>query len=62
MKCARGGQAGGLPSSAWAICTVHVCTINSHGKKPEDPAWTKRYFRIRGELTDKESTIVLDDL
>lgn len=29
------------------LCTLHTCAIASHGWKPGDPEWTKRYFSLR---------------
>ena len=43
------------------ICTVHVCCINSLGFKPNDPAWTKRYFKLRDQINRLEVED-LDDL
>jgi len=31
-------------------CTLHTCAINSLGFKPGDPAWTKRYFKLRARI------------
>ena len=35
-------------------CTLHVCSINSLGFDPKDPAFTKAYFKLRGALTVAE--------
>lgn len=32
------------------ICSIHTCHINALGFKPNDSAWTKRYFRLRSAL------------
>ena len=32
------------------LCTLHVCCINGLGFNPQDPAWTKRYFKLRAKL------------
>lgn len=34
------------------LCTLHVCSINSHGFKPNDLEFTKKYFDIRNEIDD----------
>ena len=31
-------------------CTVHTCAINGFGFKPNDPKWTKKYFRLRARI------------
>jgi hypothetical protein len=28
------------------MCTTHVCIVNSIGGKPNDAAWTKRYYEL----------------
>jgi len=38
------------------LCTVHTCQINGLGFKPGDPAWTKRYFDLREQLEETESS------
>jgi hypothetical protein len=35
-------------------CTLHTCEINSSGYKRGDPAWTRKYFRLRGEIEKLE--------
>ena len=32
------------------LCTLHTCAVNSHGFKPGDPEWTKRYFDLREKI------------
>ena len=36
------------------LCTLHVCSINSIGCDPKDPAWTRKYFDLRDQLEVKE--------
>lgn len=43
------------------ICTLHVCCINSLGFKPNDPAWTERYFEIRARIDALESELPTPD-
>lgn len=38
------------------LCTLHVCCIGSFGFKPNDPGWTREYFRIRRAI-DRESSV-----
>ena len=35
-------------------CTLHVCSVNSIGFKPNDPVWNKKYFKLRAELDKLE--------
>jgi len=32
------------------ICTVHVCCIQGFGFNPDDPGWTREYFKLRKKL------------
>jgi len=32
------------------LCTLHTCAINSHGVKPGDHEWTKKYFELRDKI------------
>lgn len=34
------------------LCTLHTCAINSFGFKPDDMAWTERYFKLREAIED----------
>lgn len=43
-------------------CTLHTCDINSLGVKKGDPAWTKRYFKLRDEIEELESESIVDSL
>lgn len=43
-----------VPPHMRPICTVHDCQINSYGFDPQQPNWTKIYFRIRGEIEHLE--------
>lgn len=35
-------------------CTLHTCQINGLGFKPGDAKWTRRYFKLRGQLNELE--------
>ena len=39
-----------VPPRLRILCTVHVCSINDLGYDPEDPDWTRRYFRLREKI------------
>jgi len=41
-----------VPPHLRPICTVHVCCINSLGFKPNDPKWTKKYFKLREKIEE----------
>ena len=39
-----------VPPHLRPLCTLHTCDINGHGFKPNDPAWTKKYFDLRASI------------
>lgn len=44
------------------ICAVHTCEVNNLGCKVGDPAWTRKYMKLRNEITELDITIALADL
>lgn len=46
------------------MCTVHVCSIQAFGQKPDDRAWNEAYWQLRNRIddllyeVDKENGIV----
>lgn len=50
------------PAYLRPICTVHVCCINGFGFKPNDPEWTKEYFRLRRAIDRNEPYVDLEGL
>jgi hypothetical protein len=39
-----------VPPHLRPLCTLHVCSINGFGFDPKDPAFTRRYFRLRDKI------------
>ncbi len=39
-----------VPPHIRKLCTLHLCSINSLGFQPEDPRFTKQYFKLREEI------------
>ena len=42
----------GCVAPPWSrpLCTLHVCSINGLGFDPQDPAFTKAYFKLRKKI------------
>jgi hypothetical protein len=34
------------------LCTLHVCSIQSLGQKPDDPEWNETYYQLRNHIDD----------
>lgn len=49
------------PPHVRPLCTFHVCSISALGFDPKDRAFTKEYFRLRGQIEklDKPGTFGL---
>lgn len=45
-----------VPPHMRPLCTFHVCSINGFGFKPNDPAWTEKYYKLREEIDQYEAT------
>ena len=41
-----------VPPHLRPLCTLHTCDVNGRGFKPNDPAWTARYFALREQLEE----------
>jgi len=42
------------------MCTLHTCTINSLGFKPNDPEWNDKYFDLRGQIDALEYNLTCE--
>jgi len=49
------------PPHLRGMCTMHVCSINSLGFDPKDPAWTEHYFELRDKIERLEFELWDDD-
>lgn len=43
-----------VPPHLRPLCTLHVCSINSLGFKPNDQQWTSEYFALRRQLEKRD--------
>jgi hypothetical protein len=41
-----------VPPHLRPICAVHQCDISGLGFCPEDPEWTRQYFKLRNKLEE----------
>lgn len=44
-----------VPPELRPSCTLHLCCINSLGLKPSDPEFTRKYFKLRAKIEQKEN-------
>jgi hypothetical protein len=42
------------PPHVRPACTLHTCSVNGFGFKPNDMPWTEKYFKIRGAIESLE--------
>lgn len=43
-----------VPPHLRPLCTLHVCSIQAYGCKPDDAEFTKQYFNLRDMIEDLE--------
>lgn len=50
-----------VPAHLRPLCTLHNCRINSIGFDVYDPTWSKKYLKLRDEITEVECLLARDE-